>query len=127
LCGFVLFFIVVVTWLKARGNFIFTDCIVRNRGAIAEPWREYRKEGNSYFKFQLAIIFASIAGFAAVVPTLVFSGGLITGSRHSNMAGLVIAIVLFFVLWSAAVRSRLRRLGDIAAVKAAADFTPSPG
>src|SRR5438105_826698 len=29
--------IVVLTWLKARGNFIFTDCIVRNRAAIVEP------------------------------------------------------------------------------------------
>ncbi|HST29598.1 MAG TPA: hypothetical protein VLK27_02020, partial [Chthoniobacterales bacterium] len=41
--------IVVLTWLRARGNFIFTDCIARNRAAIAEPWREYRPEGNSYF------------------------------------------------------------------------------
>ncbi len=99
-CVFVLFFIVVVTWLKARGNFIFTDCIVRNRGAIAEPWREYRKEGNSYFKFQLAIIFASIAVFAGVALTLVLSRWLITGSRHSNMA-LVISMVFLFVLWIA--------------------------
>ena len=51
-------FVIALTWLKARGNFIFTDCIVRNRAAIAEPWREYRKEGNSYFLFLLAVMFA---------------------------------------------------------------------
>jgi hypothetical protein len=54
-----LFFALVIalTWLKARGNFIFTNCIVRNQAAIAEPWREYRREGNSYFFFLLAVIF----------------------------------------------------------------------
>jgi len=98
---FILVFIVIVTWLKARGNFIFTDCIVRNRGAIAEPWREYRKEGNSYFKFQLAIMFASIVVFTAVALTLFFAGWVIRGSRHSNLVGLPIFMVLLFVLWIA--------------------------
>src|SRR5581483_2236455 len=37
----------------ARGIFVFTDCIVRNRAAIKEPWREYRREGNSLFLFLL--------------------------------------------------------------------------
>jgi hypothetical protein len=32
---------------------MFIDCIVKNRGAVAEPWREFRKEGNSYFLFSL--------------------------------------------------------------------------
>ena len=31
----ILILIVLFTWLKARGNFIFTDCIARNRAAIA--------------------------------------------------------------------------------------------
>jgi hypothetical protein len=53
----VLALVVALTWLKARGNFIFTDCVVRNQAAIAEPWREYRREGNSYFLFLLAVIF----------------------------------------------------------------------
>ena len=40
---------VLLLWLNARARFIFTDCIVRNRGAIVEPWHEYHEEGNSYF------------------------------------------------------------------------------
>src|SRR5438270_13802550 len=36
---------VVWLWVSSRGRFIFTDCIVKNRGAIGEPWREYRREG----------------------------------------------------------------------------------
>src|SRR5256885_5679620 len=32
--------VVALMWVNARGRFVFTDCIVRNRAAIAEPWRE---------------------------------------------------------------------------------------
>jgi hypothetical protein len=46
---------ILFAWLRARGAFMFVDCIVRNRGAIAEPWRELRKQGNSYFLFALLV------------------------------------------------------------------------
>jgi hypothetical protein len=47
--------IVLFMWLGSRGRFMFIDCIVRNRGAIEEPWREYRREGNSLFLLSLAV------------------------------------------------------------------------
>ena len=52
---FVLALVLVVAWLRARGGFMFTDCIVKNRGAVAAPWREFRTEGNSYFLFSLVV------------------------------------------------------------------------
>jgi hypothetical protein len=63
--GVVLFLILIAVfmWLKARGNFIFNDCIVRNRGRIVEPWREFRKEGNSYFLFLLLVMLVTILVF----------------------------------------------------------------
>ena len=45
----ILAIVVLLLWLNSRGRFMFTDCIVRNRGAIAEPWREFRTDGNRYF------------------------------------------------------------------------------
>src|ERR671922_844927 len=51
----VLFLFVLFAWLRARGGLVFIDCIVRNRGAIAEPWRNFQIEGNSYFLFSLLI------------------------------------------------------------------------
>ena len=53
LIAVVLLLVVLFAWLRARGRFMFIDCIVKNRGAIAEPWREFRTEGNSYFLFSL--------------------------------------------------------------------------
>ncbi|MEO5754263.1 MAG: hypothetical protein ABIR38_06115 [Chthoniobacterales bacterium] len=52
--------IVLFVWLNARGRFIFTDDIVRNRAAITEPWREFRHEGNRYFVFQIALMFCNL-------------------------------------------------------------------
>jgi hypothetical protein len=69
----VLLLIVLCAWLRARGRFILVDCIVRNRAAIVEPWKEFRSEGNSFFLFSLLVVLALIAtilitGFVLIVP-----------------------------------------------------------
>jgi hypothetical protein len=53
----ILFFAVIIlfAWLRARGRFMFTDCVVKNQAAIVQPWREFRKEGDSYFLFSLLV------------------------------------------------------------------------
>jgi hypothetical protein len=92
-------FVVVLTWLKARGNFIFTDCIVRNRAAIAEPWREYRKEGNSYFLFLLLLAIAGIL-VAGLMLAMAFGLGWLKHDRwQSEPAPFIGLIVFFFVFW----------------------------
>jgi hypothetical protein len=63
---FVLVLIVLFAWLRARGGFMLIDCIVKNRGAIAEPWREFQKESNSYFLFWLVVAFVFVI-FAALL------------------------------------------------------------
>jgi len=93
--------IVVFTWLRARGNFIFTDCIVRNRAAIVAPWREYRREGNSYFLFLLSVTFGAMAvfGLAAlilVIPLGVFGQGM---SNHVMVPLFIVLLVLLGILW----------------------------
>ncbi len=70
---FILLLIVLFAWLRARGRFIFVDCIVRNRAAIVEPWKEFRAEGNSFFLFSLLVVLVliaiiMIAGLALILP-----------------------------------------------------------
>ncbi len=69
---FVVGLVLVLLWLGARGRFIFADCVVRNRAAIQEPWREFRREGNSLFVFSLlvALIMIVVLGLAAL-PLLI--------------------------------------------------------
>src|SRR5437763_11799330 len=51
---------VIWMWVSSRGRFIFTDCVVRNRAAIKEPWREFQREGNSYFLFSVLVAFGML-------------------------------------------------------------------
>jgi hypothetical protein len=89
---FILIF--VVMWVVSRGRFIFTDCVVRNRAAIAAPWKEYRREGNSFFLFSLAVTFLTLllvgvlVGLIAV-PLGLFAGGKGTGFGVATVFGLV--------------------------------------
>jgi len=67
----VLVLIVLFAWLRARGRFMFIDCIVKNRGAIAQPWHDFRKQGNSYFLFSLVVGLAlSIFALLLSVPLI---------------------------------------------------------
>src|SRR6478609_6184913 len=75
----VLLLIVLFAWLRARGRFIFVDCVVRNRAAIVEPWKEFRAEGNSFFLFSLLavlvlIVVIVIAGLVLIVPFIPWHG-----------------------------------------------------
>lgn len=65
---FVFALVVLFMWIGARGKFIFTDCIVRNRAAIVEPWKEFRAEGNSYFLYSLLIFF--LCGFLVALASM---------------------------------------------------------
>jgi hypothetical protein len=108
---FVLAAIVVFAWLRARGSFMFIDCIVKNRAAIAEPWREFRKQGNSYFLFSLAITFVFIifvALFALPLIILAIKGRYDLHLQHDRLdvyevlaiAGWVFVILLMIIAWA---------------------------
>jgi hypothetical protein len=94
LIAIVLAVIVVFAWLRARGRFIFVDCIVRNRAAIVEPWKEFRVQGNSFFLFSLLMILAlivviAIVGLGLIVPFIPW------GKQSEPGAGFWIGLSLF--------------------------------
>ena len=107
----VLALIVLFAWLRARGGFMFIDCIVKNRGAIAEPWREFQKDGNSYFLFSLLITFIFII-FAALLALpliiLAIKGRYYFHLHHDRLdvyallaiAAWVFVILLVFIAWA---------------------------
>ena len=91
--------IIVLVWLKARGNFIFTHCVVRNRAAIREPWREYRKEGNSYFLFFLAIMLGVLVLVAIMIATFIALGWLGYHARERSPITFIGSLLFLFVFW----------------------------
>ena len=100
----VLAIIVVLSWLRARGAFIFTDCIVRNRAAIVEPWKEFWREGNSLFLFSwlVALLFlaTAAAGFVIFLLPMIISGKSVAGKDVGMIVGIVFfcAVIFFAVL-----------------------------
>ena len=59
----ILALVLVLAWVSARGRFIFTDCIVRNRAAIVAPWKEFRAEANSLFIFSVLALLTLIVRY----------------------------------------------------------------
>ncbi|PYL63923.1 MAG: hypothetical protein DMF20_11540 [Verrucomicrobia bacterium] len=96
---FGLVLIVLFSWLRARGGFMFIDCLVKNRAVIAEPWREFRKEGNSYFLFSLVVTFVLIV-FAALLAlpliVLAFKGRYFL---HLHRDRLDLYVILIIAAW----------------------------
>jgi len=104
---FAVILIVLFAWLRARGSFMFIDCIVKNRGGIAEPWREFRKEGNSYFLFSLLVgfillIFAGLLSLPLVFPAIRDGNFLRTHDVYliSAIAAWVLLMILLVLAWS---------------------------
>ena len=135
----VIVLIIVCMWLGARGKFIFADCVVRNRGAIVEPWKEYRREGNSYFLFSLVaallvLLTAAIVSAPLWLPVSL-GGEFATGVLLAVEVG--VAIVAFAVIAGAVglvssfmvpimYRRRCRALEGMKAAIAAAVAYPGP-
>src|SRR5947207_10147395 len=101
LIAVVLLLVVLFAWLRARSRFMFIDCIVRNRGAIAEPWREYRTEGNSYFVFQLLVILGAMAAVVLLAIVFVLLGFLASGHREPSGVVMAALLVPLFICWIA--------------------------
>ena len=93
-------------WVSSRGRFIFTDCVVKNRGAIGEPWREFRREGNSYFLFSLAVAAGMILLVAITVMAVLLPLGSLSGDNtFTAVSGtmLVLILIVFGLVWLAVV------------------------
>lgn len=98
---FVMALAVVWMWVSCRGRFIFTDCVVKNRGAIAEPWNEYRREGNSLFLFSLAVAFGALVllGIVGGLLWIIFGGIHGNWSEGGSFVIGMIALMVIGLVW----------------------------
>src|SRR5438046_8436387 len=91
-------FLILWLWITARGRFIFIDCVVRNREAIPEPWRDFRREGNRFFLFLIVLVVASIA-VVALLAGMVFGSLMLWRNYHiSNTPALLVLLPIHVFL-----------------------------
>ncbi len=92
---------VLITWLSARGKFMFLNNVVRGQSGIVASWYEYKREGNSFFWWNL--LWAIIASAAAIIYILycfvslqaVYEGG---GSRSALIVPAILAGLGFLAI-----------------------------
>ena len=63
----VLLLIVLFMWLSSRGKFMLLDGVVRNRGAVVEPWHKFRDQANSLFLWRFILFIVSFASMIMIV------------------------------------------------------------
>lgn len=101
LAVFIFAIVILWLWVTSRGRFIFIDCLVRNRAAIAEPWHEYHREGNGFFLFLTVLIVASIA-IVVLLGGFVFGSLMLWRNYHiSNAPALLVLVPIAVFAWVA--------------------------
>lgn len=85
-------FVVFLAWVYSRFSFIFINSIVKNIASVKTPFTENAILGNSYFKWNMVMLFISIliAGFMV----LLFIGG-IYFLRETNIFVIIILSLLY--------------------------------
>lgn len=78
--------LLVGLWVSSRGKFMFLDNVVHNRALVKQPWRDYKRVGNSLFLWRVGytlIITVITVGILAIAAVGVFQslalGGLAPG------------------------------------------------
>jgi hypothetical protein len=97
LIGALLLLLVVLAllWVSSRAHFVFLDDVVHGRALIAEPWRRFRREGNSLFLCRIALFFGACILIAVALVTVLSSVGL--GALLRGQPGKVTALALSVV------------------------------
>ena len=88
----------LVNWLSSRGKFMLLDGIVKNRGAVSEPWTEYKTEGNSLFLLRIVVGIIAVLGVlvAIGIPVLVALPDIKTETfSEASFAAIVFGCFLF--------------------------------
>src|SRR5438552_348644 len=115
LIAFVLVLIVLFAWLRARGRFLFIDCIVKNRGAIAEPWRDLVHRRDSLYRHRDFAAGLCLASFVfAVVSAAIRPGLRCVGDLRAT--GILFNLVIGTALAATAaafVAGRVKRIGEL--------------
>jgi len=81
----------VTLWLSSRAKFMFIHDVIRNQALLAEPWREYRAEGHSLFRWRVGF---ALAVFFLVLFLVVLFLGIIFGLKSSLAAQIILGIIV---------------------------------
>jgi hypothetical protein len=101
LVGITIVFVVVIMlqWVSCRGRFIFLDNVVHERAGIVEPWKRFRRLGNSLFVWTLVFWLTCIAIVISIaLPFVAGIAGLLSSESFQWAAlGAVLGFVCLMI------------------------------
>jgi hypothetical protein len=102
IAAFVIALVITLTWLSARGTFMFLDNVVHDRAEIAKPWTRYKREGNSLFLWRLVFGLICLMLFIMFFVFFFVAAPHIYDSSYSHRAPVefLIPMGLLFLLMS---------------------------
>ncbi len=86
---------ILLLWINARGKFIFLHNVLHERAGIIEPWKRFKRLGNSLFGWSL--IYWLVIAVVAVVMSIPFLGALVTAVRSEEFRLPAFAVLLGYV------------------------------
>ena len=92
--------VAIFTWLGARFKFVWFDAMVKNDASIKAPFNNYEKEGNSLFKFLIAlfiVFFGVLALIGIYVARVGNASGFFTPEAAPSIGAMVRAFALPFI------------------------------
>ena len=100
---FVLALVLLIYWLGARGQFLFIDNVVRNRGAISWPWSYYARQANSLFLFYLLLLLIMIVAIVPIVIVAILMAIPLFQQSHWPAGGEIAVFVVLGLLYLAVI------------------------
>ena len=89
----------LLLWLRSRGRFMLIDGVVRNRGAVSEPWHDYKREANSLLSFEVCLTLAVLALLGLAVATgVAIAWSDIRAERFQTAAGVGLGVGLLLTV-----------------------------
>ena len=92
---FIIGITILCLWLSSRGQFMFIDCLAKNKAQIIQPWQIFKRQANSLFGFRL---FLTVIGFAVITAMFVPIIFLAIAMKASSSIVITAIVMIFFMV-----------------------------
>ena len=96
---FLAIILILLMWLSSRGQFMFLDCLAKNKAEVRNPWKIFKQRANSLLGFRLLMI---AIGFAVMIIVGIPTGFIIIAAKSSAFSLAAAVVMIFFAITPAA-------------------------
>jgi hypothetical protein len=87
--------VILCLWLSSRGQFMFIDCLAKNKAQIIQPWQIFKRQANSLFGFRLLLTVIGFGVITAMCLPIVFFA---IAAKASDVFAITAIVMIFFMV-----------------------------